>query len=275
MAQIYFNNDDCINVMQSLKNNGTKVNIILTSPPYNSGRNSNSERSRKERESRYDVHLDNMTDIEYCNWIVKLFNNFDDILQKDGVIIWNISYGCEKPNSMWLSLFHILEKTNFMISDSIVWKKSSCLPNNTSHHSLSRICEFIFILCRKSEYETYQANKKITSVSSTGQKYYENIFNFITAPNNDGSCDLNKATYSSELCVKLLKIYAKKNDVVYDPFMGTGTTAIGCEIYGNKDMICIGSEISLEQVKFSKKRLENYRRLNPSGFVNDSEVSLF
>ena len=51
----------------------------------------------------------------------------------------------------------------------------------------------------------------------------------IEAKNNDGSCELNKATYSSELCEKLLKIYAPKNAVIYDPFMGSGTLPVACE----------------------------------------------
>lgn len=272
MSKIHFHNGDCIKVMEDvLIKNGVEVNVILTSPPYNSGRESNSERSLKNREARYDVHLDNMSDVEYCDWTVDLFDHFNKILAKDGVIIWNISYGNEKPNSMWLSLLSLIERTNFMIADSIVWKKKACLPNNVSHHSLSRICEFVFVICRKDEFHTYQANKKVVSVSHTGQKFYENVYNFVVAANNDGSCDLNKATYSSELCIKLLKLFAKEDDTIYDPFMGTGTTAIACEMYGNQNMTCYGSELSAAQVEYSKKRLDEYHRQNPSGISLDGD----
>ena len=41
--------------------------------------------------------------------------------------------------------------------------------------------------------------------------------------------------------------------------MGTGTTAVACEKYGNKDMMCIGSELSEAQVEYSKNRLKNIR----------------
>ena len=83
---------------------------------------------------------------------------------------------------------------------------------------------------------------------------YENIYNFIEAKNNDGSCPFNKATFSSELCEKLLDIYAMYDDtVVYDPFMGTGTTAVACKRMGFK---CIGSEISENQVEWANKRLD-------------------
>lgn len=259
MAKIYFYNEDCIQTMKRMQDKDFKVDIVLTSPPYNSGRNSNSERSLKHHESRYDIHLDNMSDEEYVTWITELFNNFDKILKPNGIVLWNISYGNEKPNSMWLSLLSLLQNTNFMIAEMIIWKKKSALPNNVSHNKLTRIVEPVFVLCRKDEYKTYNANKEVKNVSKTGQKYYKNIYNFIEAPNNDGSCELNKATYSSELCEKLLTIYSKKDYIIYDPFMGTGTTAIACETYGDNDMMCIGSEISEGQVKFSKERLFNHK----------------
>ena len=39
--------------------------------------------------------------------------------------------------------------------------------------------EPVFVICRKNEYKTYNANKQVKSISSTGQKYYENVYNFI------------------------------------------------------------------------------------------------
>ena len=64
---------------------------------------------------------------------------------------------------------------------------------------------------------------------------------------------LNKATYSSELCNYLLNLYFKKNDVIYDPFNGTGTTGVACLQLG---MYYLGSEISKDQCDYSEKRLK-------------------
>lgn len=250
-------NEDCFSSMEQLSDT---VNVILTSPPYNTARCGKTERSINNYENRYDVHFDDMTDDEYAQWTERLFNTFNSILKKNGVILYNISYGSENPNAMWVAL-EAIRKTNFMIADTIIWKKSCALPNNVSHNKLTRITEFVFVICRKDEYKTFQANKKVKSISKTGQKYYENIFNFIEAPNNDGGCALNKATFSSELVTKLLDIYANVDDVVYDPFMGTGTTAIGCLKFNNGDnnIKIIGSEISEAQVQFSKNRIENFQ----------------
>lgn len=44
--------------------------------------------------------------------------------------------------------------------------------------------------------------------------------------------------------------------------MGTGTTAIACEKWGNNETVCIGSELSEAQVQYSKERLETIRNNN-------------
>ena len=257
-------NENCFDTINKFKADGTKVNVILTSPPYNTARCVKTERAMEILNNRYDVHFDNMTDEEYRNWTKDLFNGFDEVLAPNGVILYNISYGSENPNAMWEAV-EAIRSTNFMIADTIIWKKSSALPNNTSSNKLTRIVEFVFVVCRKSEFATFQANKAIKSVSEKGQKYYENVFNFIEAPNNDGTCKLNKATYSSKLVLDLLNIYARENDVIYDPFMGTGTTVIGCHKFmdGKNDIICYGSELSAAQIEFAENRIAEYTAQHP------------
>ena len=264
MTTVQFRKEDCLKTMQKFIDCNKKVDIILTSPPYNTARKVKTQKAIDTHNNRYDEYNDNMTDEEYCAWSVNLFNTFDKVLIENGVILYNLSYGSENPNVMWLAIGDILRKTNFMIADTIIWKKKSALPNNVSHNKLTRITEFVFVICRKDEFKTFNANKKVTKESATGQKYYENVFNFIEAPNNDGSCHVNKATYSSELWEKLLNIYATDKSIVYDPFMGTGTTAIACvKFNGMKNsMVCVGSEISAKQVEYSRERLETFKQEN-------------
>ena len=202
-----------------------------------------------------------MTQEEYIEWTLKLFDNFDKILNKNGVILYNMSYGSDNTMNiasvglMWLVIAEIIKKSNFIVVDRIIWKKKSALPNNTSSNKLTRIVEDVFVICRKSEIKTFNANKKVTSIRQDRptQKYYENIFNFIEAKNNDGSCPYNKATFSTDLCSQLLDIYAPDNATVYDPFMGTGTTAVACKIKG---YTYIGSEISEKQCEWANNRLK-------------------
>lgn len=258
MAEILIENCDCFDFMDRMIMNDIKADLIITSPPYNTSWKGSSDKYN----CRYDVFNDNFTNEEYGIWTIDLFNQFDKILQKDGVILYNLSYSTEQSRimSFWLSLFSIINETTFIIADIIAWKKRSAIPNNTSKNKLTRIVEFIFVICRNNEFMSFNSNKQIKSISSKNQSFYENIFNFIEAPNNDGVCSLNKSTYSSELVEKLLNIYCPKDTqiVVYDPFMGTGSTAIGCEKYSD-NIICLGSELSKDQVDYSNERVKKYR----------------
>ena len=253
-------NNDCMLVMDKMLEYNQKVDIVLTSPPYNTGRPSTSERSRENMEGRYDVHLDTLSQNDYCQWVVDIFNKIDSVLEKNGCVLWNVSYGSdasvntESIGLMWLSIADIIRNTNFTVADRIIWKKNSALPNNVSPNKLTRIVEDVFVFVRKDEYKTFTANKKVSSTSKTGQKYYENVFNFIEAKNNDGSCKLNKATFSSDLVSQLLDIYAKDGMTVFDPFNGTGTTGVAC-IEHNCNYY--GAEISEAQCEYSKERLQN------------------
>jgi site-specific DNA-methyltransferase (adenine-specific)/modification methylase len=247
-------NENCFKTMKNMDKQS--IDIILTSPPYNTSRIGRTDKYA----TRYIGFQDNKTDEEYIQWTIDLFNNFDKILINNGCILYNISYSSEKPDLLWRVIGGIIEKTNFSTADCITWKKKNALPNNTSPNKLTRIIEYVFVFARKSELLTFNCNKQVTKIrDDNGQKYYENIFNYIEAPNNDGKCDINKSTYSSELCEKLLHIYSKDGQVIYDPFMGTGTTAIGCLKTNNK---FIGSEISKEQVEYSLKRINNFKGVN-------------
>lgn len=243
---------DCLDFMDKTE---LKVDTVLTSPPYNTSRTDSYSMSKDKYNSRYEGFEDNKSEEEYINWTIDIFNGFDKILNKNGNVLYNMSYSSENTTLMFLTIAEIIKRTNFTLADSIVWKKKSAIPNNRSSNKLTRICEYVFVFCRKNEFKTFNANKKVISViERTGQKNFENVYNFIEAKNNDGSTKINKATYSTELCEKLLTMYTKEESLVYDPFMGTGTTANACK---NLGLNYIGTEISEAQVDYTYERLNN------------------
>lgn len=256
MIELY--NEDCFITMRNMPD--AHVDVILTSPFYNTNKKAGKNRTLENTDVangqydyvRYDAHVDNMTDDEYSDFTTRLFVEFDRILCKDGCVLYNINYGAENTEGMFKAINAIITQTPFTIADVIVWKKSNAFPNSTSSNRLTRIWEFVFVFCRKTEMKTFSCNKQIKSYRKTGQAAYENVFNYIEAKNNDGRCPYNKATYSTELCEKLLLLYAKDGAKVYDPFIGSGTTAVACK---NLGFDCIGSEISANQVHFARDRL--------------------
>ena len=248
-----------LKTIQRMKENNIHCNVVLTSPPYNTSRKSNIDPYM----SRYGEYQDLMTDEEYLQMTVDLFHNLNNVLSSNGVIIYNMSYSTDKPDLIWRTIVEIMNKTTFTIVDKITWKKKNAIPDNRSKNRLTRITEEIFIFARKTEIKTFQCNKELLSTTEKGYKNYKPIYNFIEAPNNDGSTKLNKATYSTKLCKDLLNIYAFPNDVIYDPFMGTGTTALAA-IQHNCSII--GSEIDKDQVIYSESRIQDFFNENNTLF---------
>lgn len=249
-TNIIYNEDCKVTMSDNIFPNS--VDIILTSPPYNTAR-TNCDFHNDTKNKRYTVRYVDFNDMkspqEYADWTIDIFNDFDKILKKNGVVLYNLSYGKNTHESFWHLISQIQAETEFTVADCIIWKKPTAVPNTASPNKLTRICEFIFVFVRKDEYDTFVTNKQVKSLSKrTKQKNYENITNFITAKNNDGACPIHKATYSTDLCTKLLKIYAKANFIVYDPFIGIGTTALAAKQMG---LNYIGSEIYDEYYKLA------------------------
>ena len=242
-----FLNEDCLITMSKMDDKC--IDLVLTSPPYNMTKRKG---GYADKITRYDEYSDWKSEEEYIEWTLNIFNNINRVLKPNGVILYNFSYSIETPSLPYTLMASLISKTDFMVADTIIWKKSNSIPHPASYNRLNRIVEFVFVICRKEELKTFNCYKKVVKTSPKGQNYYEIVDNFITAKNNDSSTDLNKATYSTEFCEKLLKVYGKEEYLVYDPFMGTGTTGIACK---NLKMNFIGSEISSAQVEYSKNRI--------------------
>jgi len=245
-----FYNEDCFVTINKIGEN--VVDCVLTSPPYNM---TNRKGGYADKQPRYDEYQDWKSEEEYNEWTSNLFNELDKPLVKNGVILYNFSYSIENPGLPYTMVASIINNTPFTIVDTIIWKKSNSIPHPASYNRLNRIVEFVYVFARKKEVKTFNCYKNVVKISPKGQKYYEIIDNFITAKNNDESTSLNKATYSTEFCEKLLRVYSKENDLIYDPFMGTGTTGVASKIL-NRNFI--GSEISEQQVEYSISRLGNF-----------------
>lgn len=250
LSELY--NGDCVAIMQELVDRRITLDKVITSPPYNIIRPSSDDRG-------YDLYKDGMTNEEYSDWIVKIFNLYDNLLNKNGCIMWNMSYGSENTTCMNLTIADILRKTNFTLADIIVWKKNCATPNNVSPNKMTRICEFVYVFCRKEEFNTFTSNKKVVSQSTTGQDIYENVFNFINAANNDESTDLNKATFSTDFVNELIDRYVLPTDIIMDNFSGTGTTMIAAERRNRKGIYI---ELSEAQCEYSIERLRRGIQIN-------------
>lgn len=214
--------EDCLDTMRKMAD--ASVDLVVTSPPYNKSRQASySEASLATRQGHYKDFNDARSNGEYIAWTLERFAELARVVKDDGVVCYNMSYGTDEPRNaelMWLVVAEVLKQGAFTLGDVIVWKKKTATPNNVSPNKLTRICEFVFVFCKRESFDTYRCGKKVVGRNSrTGQNIYENFYNLIEAENNDGACDIHKATYSSSLCFQLLDRYGVRGGMLR-PFHG-------------------------------------------------------
>jgi len=238
--------EDCISTLGKLKDRS--ISGIITSPPYNI----NKERSDCYYNNGYS-HLDGLTEDDYIKTRLMEFVEFSRVINERGVICYNISYAKENPILPTLLISEIHKSTDLTVADIISWKKPHAIPFQTSATKLSRITELIYIIVKKEHLHDFQTNKQVSKVNSkTGQKFYKNYTNLIEAKNNDGyDCQL-KASYSQDLVDQLISIYFPSGSLIYDPFIGIGTTALSCIRNG---LEYLGSEITKEHYDIANRRI--------------------
>ena len=129
-------NEDNLVTMSRIESNS--IDLIVTSPPYNIIRPNSTDRG-------YDLYKDGMSNEEYIEWTLNMFREFERCLIKDGIVLYNMSYGTENTILMSLVVADIIRRSEFTLADIIVWKKKSATPNNVSHNKTTRIVEYIYV----------------------------------------------------------------------------------------------------------------------------------
>ncbi|CAG7581716.1 MAG: DNA adenine methylase [uncultured marine phage] len=239
---------DTIEVMEQIDDKS--IQLVFTSPPYRASVRPDRHKYPDARE----IVKDDQSEEEYVQWMVNIFKQYERIVKDDGIVAFNLSYTTFSPSLPYMMIAEIFKQTDFVIVDTLAWKKKSCVPL-TGKNRLSRICEFVYIFVKKDHLKDFSDNKVVKSISDTGQKYFGAYYNFIEAKNNDGKVKGHGATFSSEFAEFFVDLYSKPGDLVLDNFMGTGTTAIACV---NLNRRYIGSEIFTQYLDHANKRIEDH-----------------
>jgi site-specific DNA-methyltransferase (adenine-specific) len=261
---------DCRQVMSEIPENS--VDLIVTSPPYGVGID-------------YDVHDDDVHFEEYKKfskeWIEQAFR----VLKDDGRIAINIPYEINRQAKggrifMVAELWKIMQEVGFKFFGVVDLEENSPHRSKTTAWGswMSPSSPYIYnpkeciILAYKKfhikkikgepewvgvetmvENEEGISKKKIIYTEEQKKEFMDLVFGQWEYFADTKS--LTKATFSMDIPNKAIKILTYKNDIVLDPFAGSGTSLVSAVI---NDRRWIGIELSEEYLKVANKRVKSF-----------------
>jgi site-specific DNA-methyltransferase (adenine-specific) len=251
---------------------GAKINVAVTSPPYAS------QRKYDETSGFKPIPPD-----EYVEWYRDVAANIIANIAEDGSYFCNIKEHCEDgQRSLYvkdLTLAHV-RKWGWMFVDEFCWRDTkNGVPGGWNnrfkdawepifHYAVSSGIKF-HPLANGTPSESvfdYSANTKKSSNGSglksgapaggmkEGIARPSNVVEFAAADGQDG----HSAAFPVSLPEFFIKAFSDKGDIIFDPFMGSGTTLIAAEKNGR---IGYGTEISPGYCDVIVKRWQDFTGL--------------
>lgn len=241
LNEIY--NEDCLATISRIKSSNTKINLVLTSPPYNMNlriRNGKYvSRSLNEIQRKYTYFDDNMSIDNYYKFHLEVITS---LLQVSDLIFYNISIVTGSKRA-W---FRIIGELNEYLKDVIVWDKGYGEPARLKN-MLNRSFELVLI---------FDKTNSISRQFSNSNFEHGKLDDIFRIKREKSKTKYNKAVFPKELAKKIIKSFSNENDLVYDPFSGSGTT---CIVAKELKRNFIGSEIDHNLVEFSNSMLNEIK----------------
>jgi len=221
-------NEDCINTMNKIPDNF--VDCIITSPPYNKGywsrnRNLNNGFKTKSRRIDYKVFDDNLSPEIYEEQQRLVISESLRILKPTGSLFYNHIDILRDHQTIHPTYIY-----DFPLKQIIIWNRKNTPKLDKSY--FYPIHEYIFWI-KKTKDSIPFYNRKNSPLNKS-------IWNISTAIKND-----HPAPFPLKIVKNCILTTTRKNDIIYDPFMGSGTTAKAA-IELNRNYI--GSELNKDYI---------------------------
>ncbi|ANS02993.1 DNA modification methylase [uncultured Mediterranean phage uvDeep-CGR1-KM17-C101] len=245
-------NENCLETMAKMQDGF--IDLTVTSPPYDNLRTYNG----------YSFDFESIAKELYR------------VTKDGGVVVWIVGDATSKFNESGTSFKQALyfKELGFNLLDTMIYYKQNYAPAYPTLRRYANQFEYMFVFSkgRPSKFNPIQKPKvrnKIekvafrqkdgTLIRKTKQKGKEtkdasNVWEYAVGGNLTG----HPAVFPEQLAKDHIISWSNENDIVYDCFMGSGTTA-KMAILNNRDYI--GSEMSKEYCKIIEKRLNNTKDL--------------
>jgi DNA modification methylase len=207
------------------------VDYVLTSPPYN---------VNTERIAKYKDFKDDLTQDSYFEQQKELITELLRITKK------HIFYNIQMVSGNKIALHKLIGYFANNIKEVIIWQKIG--QPAISEKVFNSAFEYIII------FSNDEPNKRYFSDANFKRGTQSNIFKILNSHSNPFAKE-HKAIMPLDIPRYFMINFGNENDIWYDPYMGTGTTAVAA-IEERKNWL--GSEISEEYYNIANKRLQPY-----------------
>jgi len=247
-------NDDCIKILNE-KIEKSSIDLIFADPPYNLSGNGLKWEGNKTGGDWYMVNenWDKMSESDYFKFTREWIAACTRVLKKSG----SIYIACSYHNVGEIMI--ILKQLDFKINNIITWYKSNAMPNMT-RRVYTHSTEFVIWATKGSGWTfNYEILKEINPEKQKNGKNKQ-MRDFWNMPLVQGKERLRKENGKAlhptqkpeEMLKRIILASSNENDIVLDPFLGSGTTALIAKKYKRK---WIGIERDETYFKAAKNRI--------------------
>jgi len=234
-------NSDCLEMMQRLASN--TVDLILTDPPYNLGKFMKSRNTGVFRMRDNHFVSSGWDDLEYVKWADHMKQFFDE------------SYRLVKPRGslvIFMSLIkletiiNLATQAGFYYKTVGIWHKTNPMPRNMN-------LSFV----NSTEAWVYFVKDAATGKFNNNGKLIHDFFETSLTPASEKKHGKHPTQKPIKLLKNVVSLLSDEGDLVLDPFMGSGSTAVAASQLNRR---VIGSELDSKYFKIIQSRLEGLER---------------
>jgi len=221
-----------------------KVNLIVTSPPYNVG-------------IEYGNIDDGLEYEEYLHFTEMYLRRFYEVLADDGRVCLNIPLDKNKGGlqSVYADVVRIAKDVGLKYQSTIVWNEQNISRRTAWGSWLSASAPYVIapvemiVLLYKKQWK--RKGKGQSTISR--EEFIEWTNGIWTFPGENRKALGHPAPFPLELPLRCIKLFSYEGDLVLDPFVGSGTTVIACKILSRKGL---GIDVDRSYLEIALSRIK-------------------
>lgn len=234
-------NESCLETLKKIPNDF--VDVVVTSPPYNMNLRIRkgeycSRQIVKEISTKYEGFSDNLPIDDYNKFHSEVLS---ELLRVSNLIFYNVQIVTGSKRS----IFKMIGDFHKNLKDIIVWDKGHAEPA-IQQQVMNRRTELILVF--EKDYPISRQFRSATFKRGTLDDIWE-----IKRHKSKRKDENHGAVFPEELIYKIIENFSEQEDIIYDPFLGTGTAAVVAKKLKRK---FIGSELLKSYYDLAKKRIK-------------------